>query len=323
MTHPLRLVVAFFLGIAAFSAFVSAAKAAPALRPAVTISREIVLLGDLVSDAGALSEKPIFRAPEHGLTGTLSAETVINAAMQAGLAHVVSGGVTEVSVTRNGRAAGKSEIESALRLALAEHSRSPAPENIDISFNGTPLITGAASDTDLSVRVVDWSEKNGRFEAEITLGDPSRPVARQTITGNALDGVEVVVPTRSIARSKVLSPEDLTLVRLPRRNVSGEMVTSIAYAVGMAAGRALRADEPVKSGDLDKPVLVERSSVVTIVHAVPGMTLTVRGQALASGARGATISVINSQSKRVIEGVVSGPGQVTVASGHAVVLSAR
>ncbi|GGE40596.1 hypothetical protein GCM10007276_17460 [Agaricicola taiwanensis] len=324
MTHPIRLVVAFVLGIAAFSAFVGAAKAAPALRSDVTVSREIVLLGDLVSDAGALSDKPIFRAPGHGLTGTLTAAAVIAAAEKAGLGGIMAGSITEVSVTRVGRAAGQTEIEAAIRLALAEHSRSPAPENIDIAFDRDPLITAnAARDAQLKARVISWSEQNGHFEAEITLGDPAGPAARKTVIGNAFDGVEVVVPTRAIARKKMLGTDDLTLTRLPRRSVTGGMLTSLADAVGMVAGRALRADEPVKAGDLEKPTLVERGSAVTIIHAIPGMTLTVRGEALASGSHGARVSVMNKQSKRVIDGTVTGAGQVTVATGHAVAMSAR
>ena len=38
-----------------------------------------------------------------------------------------------------------------------------------------------------------------------------------------------------------------------------------------------------------------------------------RGKALDSGAEGDIVSVLNIQSKRTIQGVVSGPGHVTVA----------
>jgi flagellar basal body P-ring formation protein FlgA len=51
---------------------------------------------------------------------------------------------------------------------------------------------------------------------------------------------------------------------------------------------------------------------VTIVYEAPGLTLTLRGQAQDAGALGDTIGVLNVQSKHVVQGVVSGPGRVTV-----------
>ena len=42
--------------------------------------------------------------------------------------------------------------------------------------------------------------------------------------------------------------------------------------------------------------------------------LTLRGQAQEAGALGDTIGVLNVQSKRVVQGVVDGPGRVTVSA---------
>ncbi len=324
MTHPLRLVIAFCLGMAALSAFMGAARAAPVLRPHIIVTQDIVMLGDLVSDAGAAANQPVFRAPGPGLTGQVSAKDILSAATRIGVNNISTGGITQVSVARTGRAAGKAEIEAALRLRLADQSRSPAPENIDITFDHAPLVTAnGPADAALSIGTVSWTARTGRFEAEVLIGDPARPLARQSVTGTAIDGIDVVVAARAINRSAKLGKDDLAVVKLPRTSIPADALTSLDQAIGMAARRSLRSDEPLKPGDLDKPVLVERGGAVTIVHAVPGMTLTVRGQALASGARGASVSVLNIQSKRTIEGTVTGPGQVTVTSGHAIMLSAR
>ena len=61
-----------------------------------------------------------------------------------------------------------------------------------------------------------------------------------------------------------------------------------------------------------KPAIIQRNDTVTIVYEAPGFTLTLRGQAQEAGALGDTISVLNVESKRVVQGVVSGPGRVTV-----------
>jgi flagellar basal body P-ring formation protein FlgA len=48
------------------------------------------------------------------------------------------------------------------------------------------------------------------------------------------------------------------------------------------------------------------------VFEAPGILLTIRGKALEAGAHGDLINVLNVQSKRTVQGTVSGPGRVTV-----------
>ena len=63
-----------------------------------------------------------------------------------------------------------------------------------------------------------------------------------------------------------------------------------------------------------KPNIVQRNDTVTLVYEAPGLVLTLRGQAQEAGALGDTISVLNQQTKRVVQGVISGPGRVMVAN---------
>jgi flagellar basal body P-ring formation protein FlgA len=51
-----------------------------------------------------------------------------------------------------------------------------------------------------------------------------------------------------------------------------------------------------------------------LTYEVPGIVLTMRGKALESGAEGDLVSVLNVNSKRTIQGIVTGPGRVTVAA---------
>ena len=61
-----------------------------------------------------------------------------------------------------------------------------------------------------------------------------------------------------------------------------------------------------------KPNIVQHNDTVTLVYEAPGLVLTLRGQAQESGALGDTINVLNQQTKRVVQGVISGPGRVMV-----------
>jgi flagellar basal body P-ring formation protein FlgA len=70
----------------------------------------------------------------------------------------------------------------------------------------------------------------------------------------------------------------------------------------------------LRAADLIKPELVQRDQNVTLVFSTTGVHLTIAGKAVESGSAGDVISVMNLQSKRMIQGTVIGPGQVRVAS---------
>ena len=80
----------------------------------------------------------------------------------------------------------------------------------------------------------------------------------------------------------------------------------------MALRRAVRAGLPLRAADLAKPELVQKNDTVMLHYEVPGIVLAMRGKALESGAEGDMVSVLNVNSKRTIQGMVTGPGRVTI-----------
>ncbi len=76
--------------------------------------------------------------------------------------------------------------------------------------------------------------------------------------------------------------------------------------------KALRAGQILRLADLAKPDLVQRDQMVTLIYETDGLYLTMRAKASDSGSEGDSVSVINTQSKRTVQGIVTGPGQVTV-----------
>src|SRR5690348_6632842 len=91
---------------AALPAATTPAAATPVLKRDVTVSSELVRIGDLVENAGTSARVPIFRAPDLGETGTVSAARVIEALRQHGFTIVETRGVSDVAVTRLSRVIG-------------------------------------------------------------------------------------------------------------------------------------------------------------------------------------------------------------------------
>src|SRR5436190_18706401 len=74
--------------------------AAPVLRANVSVTTDIVRIGDVIDNAGAAAKIAIYRAPDPGTTGTLPVAQVISALRAHQVIGVTTGDLREISVTR-------------------------------------------------------------------------------------------------------------------------------------------------------------------------------------------------------------------------------
>jgi flagellar basal body P-ring formation protein FlgA len=283
----------------------------PTLRANVTVNSGIVRIGDLVANAGPVANIPIFRAPDLGTTGAVSTERVIEAIQPHQLIDIDTRGLAEVIVTRASRPISPQQISTAITQALAKRYNLGEPHNISLNFD-IPVHTlqvEAEATGELRVRALNYDPYTGRFDATLDL--PSSLVLQSAparFTGRAVETVDAVTVNRPIERGHVLQASDLTVLPTPKARAGNIAVMNTA--TGQAARHQLRPGQPIYLTDLMKPMVVHRNDTVMLVYQVPGLTLTLRGQAQDDGALGETIGVLNPQTKRTVQGVVSGPDQV-------------
>jgi flagella basal body P-ring formation protein FlgA len=120
------------------------------------------------------------------------------------------------------------------------------------------------------------------------------------------------VPRRPISKGEILRADDLETARLKMDQAPADIAAARDALVGKAAVRGLRAGHPVFTRDVERPLLVAKDSLVTLVLQESHMRLTARGKALDSGSRGDVVRIVNEQSKQVVEGTVVAAGQVAV-----------
>jgi flagellar basal body P-ring formation protein FlgA len=133
-----------------------------------------------------------------------------------------------------------------------------------------------------------------------------RMIALLLISGPAL--AESVVATRTIRPQTLIAPEDLTLVAA---ELPGAL-TDPALALGLEARVAIYAGRPVRPGDLGPPTLVERNHMVSLIYLAGSLAISTEGRALARGAEGETIRVINLASRTTVTGRIGPDGAVYV-----------
>jgi flagella basal body P-ring formation protein FlgA len=289
----------------------------PKLRAEAVITGGIVRIGDLVDHAGIIARVPIFRAPDLGVTGTVSAEAVVEAVRPYALVGLDTGDVAEVTVTRASRAISAKTIEEIIAQALAAQYPLGPAKDIVVHFERElrTIHVEPSAKGEPRVSYLNFDSRTGRFD--LTLDMPIGAATRGTLhlTGRAAATAEVVTLLRPVERGEVIKDTDVVTERRPRADVGRELVKNADQAVGLAARAAMQPGRPLRVADLMKPEVVQRNETVTLVYKVPGIMLTVRGKAAEGGAEGDVISVLNEQSKRTVQGVVAGPGRVVVSSG--------
>lgn len=308
--------LAMALVLAAIGTGSAAAQSArPALRADVTVDGDLVRIGDLVANAGPVANVAIFRAPDLGTTGSVSTERITDAIRPYQLIDIDTGGLSEVTVTRASRAIEVKEISDRIADALSRQYGLGKPENIGLTFDRPVRIVQveAGAGGELQVLALNYDARTDRFDVALDLSS-SPTLHRQPLrfTGTAIETVAAVAVSRPVERGEVLQASDLTTLRRPKAQGAG--FTTPATAIGLAARHALRPGQPLSAADLMKPEIVTRGDTVTMVYQAPGITLTLRGQAQDSGALGDSISVLNLGTKRIVQGVISGPGRITVAA---------
>jgi len=154
-----------------------------------------------------------------------------------------------------------------------------------------------------------WTD--GRFDVTFDLAS-SRTQWRYT--GTAFETVEAAIATRALGRGDVIKQGDVIIERRPRGEFSAEQPARAGAVIGLAARGSVRAGQALRNADLMKPEVVKKNEMVLLHYEVPGIVLTMRGQALESGTEGDLVNVLNIQSKRTIQGVITGTGRVTIPS---------
>ena len=289
--------------------------AMPALRASVTVTSDVVRIGDIVDNAGTSALIAIYRAPDLGTTGSLPTEKVL-AALQA---HQVIGVDTReikaISVTRLSRPLAGKEIESQIAHALEHRSGLGDAANIALTFDRDvrDMQLEASNTGALQPVSTRYEPRSGRFDISFEIGNEAGTAATTLrFTGIAIETVEAAVLTRSVERSEVLKASDVITERRPKAEVGSDAAVR-GLAVGMQMRKQLHAGQALRVADLAKPDLVQRDDNVTLIYESTGLYLTIRGKALESGTEGDTVNVLNLQSKRTVSGVVIGRGQVAIA----------
>jgi len=286
----------------------------PTLRAHVSVSGDVVRIGDVIDNAGSAAQIAIYRAPDLGTTGTLPAAQIINALRARQVIGVDTRDIRNVTVTRLARTLDADDIELQIAVALEHRNGLGDAKDLSLTFD-TDLRTvrlDVANNGGINPISTRFDPRNGRFDVTLEVGnDSGAPPAQLRFTGTAVETVEAAVLTRDIDRNTLLKSSDVAMERRPKAEVGNDPAGRDGV-IGLQTRRSLRAGQALHAADLAKPNLVQRDQAVTLIYQTAGIYLTVRGKATEAGTEGDVVGVLNLQSKRVVSGIVVGRGEVSI-----------
>jgi flagella basal body P-ring formation protein FlgA len=277
----------------------------------VVVQGDTIRLGDLFTFAGAEAGKAVAPAPRPGMSEVFEADRLRAIAQRHQLAAPADGLPGRVVVERASRLVEPDEIAAAIRAGLAGRNLGGDAE---VELDGRMRRIYAASEAKTPVRAFDvsYDSRTSRFVATLAVATGSEATDQVQVGGRIVQMAEVPVLSRDVAAGEVLTAADLRPQRMRRDQVQRTMLADARELIGKAARRPLREGAPVRTADVREPVVVAKGAVVTLYFQTPRLLVTAKGRANQDGAIGDTVAVVNIQSSKTVEGVVTGPDQVQI-----------
>ena len=167
--------------------------------------------------------------------------------------------------------------------------------------NGPSVVLDASAVQAFARRYgLDWDNPKG-------IG---RIIVRGAPAGGAAGAREILTYARNLNAGEIVQPTDLVWAKAAA--APADAPASVDAVIGLAARRPLREGDPVLARDVTAPIVIKAGDTVTVTYADQGVTLTLQAKAMSAAAVGDSLNVLNTASKRLIEGVASGPDQAVV-----------
>lgn len=190
----------------------------------------------------------------------------------------------------------------------------PAARTPVANFSGASVVLDAGSIQLAARRAgLDWANAEGLHKIVVRGGAPQTVASAASpaaATATARNNIEVLTYARSLNAGEIVQPTDLTWIKAAA--APSDAPNDAGLVIGQAAKRPLRAGSVVQARDYGSAQVIKAGDIVTVSFEADGVSLTLEGKSMASAGVGDVLPVQNMLSKKVIQTLVTGPGQAVV-----------
>ncbi|MEK9673510.1 MAG: flagellar basal body P-ring formation chaperone FlgA [Rhodospirillaceae bacterium] len=277
-------------------------------REAITVEGRIVYLGDLFVNAGEHADVAVAYAPEPGERAIFDARWLYRVARAYRMKWRPISAQQQTIVQRASQVIERADIEDTILAALVEKGAEP-DSLLELNVQLTRLHVPTNVQATVGIDDITYDPRTKRF-ATILSAPAKDPAGRKLrLTGRLHAVVKIPVAARVLGRNETIADRDVKWIKVRADMILPDTIIKAEDIVGMAAKRGLRPDTLVRQSDVERPVLVERNSIVTVTLVYGPMALSAQGKSLEKGSLGDVIRVKNKRSKAVFEAKVTGPGR--------------
>jgi len=281
------------------------------LRKSVQVRGHLVRLGDLFTVTGEKADIEVAYAPEPGKRAVFDARWLYRVAHAYKIDWRPLSSEIRTVITRDSVVIDRAEIEEMILAALAEKGADPDAE-VDLGNHVLRLhVPGEAAEA-VEVEEMSYDQRSQRFSAIISAPSGNGSARQIRIRGRLFSTTEVPVLNRRVLAGELIKRQDLKWIKVRSRRLQPNTVINDSDLVGRTPRRGLRAGYPILASAVQRPILVPKGSLVTMILRTPQMLLTAQGKALQNGSEGDVVRISNSQSNTVVEAEVVGEGRVAV-----------
>ncbi|AEQ51875.1 flagellar basal body P-ring formation chaperone FlgA [Pelagibacterium halotolerans] len=296
-----------------FAALAATAQAEPVLRGDVTVNAAIVTVGDLFDGAGLMAETAVFRAPAPGTSGILSLEDIAAAVRAAGIETFEPSGFNRIRVARTGVEIGQDLLSDLIAADLRAKGILNTDMDMDIALDAPlPGLIAADTDNPASLTILRYMPGSSTFSARFQVSGLDRPL---DISGQIQLLIAAPHLKRTLPQGTILGPDDIEMRMIPLAYAESTGLVTLEEIMGMALQRQSRQGVMLKPSDIAAPEVVSRNEQVTVIFQQGALTLTTTGKALNAASLSQPVSVLNTMTNKVLQGVATQNGTVTVSSG--------
>ncbi len=283
-----------------------------ALRENSVVDDEYIRLGDLFGGLDdTLDGTPVSRAPALGKDVVLTADWLAKAAKRYGIRWTPENENVRITVTRAAKEVSRDEILEAFRKELLVQGM-PKTARIMLDKNRFSVVLPVDAAYEITVEKTTYTPATYAVSGIALIASNGKTVEKIELNGKAIPFVNVPLAQRSLSAGQIITESDVAVKPMREDILRNEAPARLEDLIGKEVKRGVRAGQVLSDDDVRTKVMVPKGKIVTLSFTKKGILLSTQGKALENGGLGDTVRVMNTQSKNIVQGTVTGPDTVVI-----------
>ncbi|WND01677.1 flagellar basal body P-ring formation chaperone FlgA [Temperatibacter marinus] len=210
-------------------------------------------------------------------------------------------------------------IDSAIHNEIGE-------ENIRIQlfgFGQNIMIPTTRSLDEVQINNLKLNQRRDNFSLTLLIPEGENAFKQKRVNGRVDVMTKIPVLSAALLKGEVIRQEDITWKEVKNNSIRDRYIISDRELIGMSPVRTLRPNQPIQTSSIQRPQIIKKGDLISVTLKTGPLTISMTAKAMEDGARGETIIIQNTRSKKTFEAIVHGVNSVRVQPNRPLKLASR